>query len=110
MSNIPKKCRKCKILQKNGILDACINHTVYLDSDDYMQALDIQNELIKNHRFCKCGKVIEHKGTSKWCSLWCPEYKAYLASKPKSKLDLIMEKKHRAIDNTLFAQAMGVIL
>lgn len=74
----------------------------------YQDVLDMNLQEPTN--VCKCGKVIEHKGTSKWCSLWCPEYRAYLKSKPKTKLDLIMEKKHRAIDNTLFAQAMGVIL
>lgn len=77
---------------------------------DWQDAQVFMEQAVPLQNVCKCGKVIEHGGKSPWCNLWCPEYRKYLASKPKSKLDLVIEKKRRQIDNNLFAQALGVVL
>lgn len=104
-TNRPHSRRKQSGVRKKNMSNIPLNISCYQDALEIMEAMPPQTNV------CKCGKVINH-GNKKnpWFSLWCPEYRAYLKSKPKSKLDLVMEKKHRAIDNNLFAQALGVIL
>lgn len=74
------------------------NISDYQDYFDFMQSIG---------KVCPCGNVIEHAGTSKFCSPQCNEYKKYKATRPLSKLDILTQAKNQL---TTFRLAMEGIL
>lgn len=79
------------------------------DAETFME-VEAQKE---KGRFCKCGLEITH-GNSKnpWCSVRCPEYRRYLASKPRSRLAIETDKKliREAFERISPAQRMDGLL